>query len=57
LLSEVEWEPEYWIHGHIHTSSGYFTGNTHVICNPRGYAEQTGNHLNPEFDPNLSIEI
>ncbi len=30
-----------WIHGHIHTFADYMIGNTRVICNPRGYPNET----------------
>ena len=28
---------KYWIHGHVHDSQDYMIGNTHILCNPRGY--------------------
>jgi hypothetical protein len=41
-----------WIHGHMHDTFDYHIGDTHVVCNPRGYpGEITG------FNPNLVIEI
>ena len=42
-----------WIHGHLHTQSDYILGNTRVICNPRGYP----NESNEKFIPDLVIEI
>lgn len=33
----VAGEPEFWIHGHVHSRHDYEIGNTRVICNPRGY--------------------
>lgn len=50
----LAYEPVLWTHGHIHSSSDYMIGDTRVICNPRGYV---GHELNPDFDPNLVIEI
>ena len=41
-----------WIHGHTHSTLDYYHGDTRVVCNPRGYGDE-----NPEFDPNLIVEI
>lgn len=46
--------PDLWFHGHTHTSNDYKMGNTHVICNPRGYAEY---EENAGFNPNLVVTI
>jgi Icc-related predicted phosphoesterase len=43
-----------WVHGHVHTSFDYRIGDTRVVCNPRGYYPRD---LNPDFDPNLLIEV
>lgn len=43
-----------WVHGHTHSSADYMIGNTHVICNPRGYV---GYDVNPQFNPNLTVEV
>ena len=41
-----------WIHGHCHARRDYALGATRVVCNPRGYPdESTG------FDPALVVEI
>lgn len=50
----LDHNPELWIHGHTHNNFDYEIGNTRVVCNPRGYV---GHHLNPNFDPELLIEI
>lgn len=47
-------KPLLWVHGHMHNSSDYVIGSTRVICNPRGYF---GKELNPDFNPNLIVEI
>jgi hypothetical protein len=47
-------QPHLWVHGHLHNSSDYKIGFTRVVCNPRGY---TPSELNPQFDPELVIEI
>ena len=44
--------PDVWVHGHVHHSVGYVLGETQVLCNPRGYADE-----NPAFDPALVIEV
>ena len=45
---------KYFSHGHTHESMNYFIGDCRVICNPRGYFPM---EINPNFDPNLEIEI
>jgi predicted phosphohydrolase len=45
---------KYFSHGHTHESMNYFIGDCRVICNPRGYFPS---EINPNFDPNLEIEI
>lgn len=49
----TEYQPMYWIHGHIHTPINYNIGNTQVICNPYGYIDDKDNGFNRE----LIIEI
>lgn len=50
----LDYEPVLWVHGHTHTNFDYEIGTTRIVCNPRGYAAAAEN---PEFDPNLIIEI
>ena len=38
-----EYQPLYWIHGHIHTPTRYKIGNTEIICNPHGYVTEKYN--------------
>ncbi len=45
-------QPDVWIHGHVHNSSDYWIKNTRVVCNPRGVANS-----NKEFDWRKIIEI
>ena len=42
-----------WIHGHLHSPSDYTLGNTRVLCNPRGYPDES----NPQFVPNLVVDL
>ncbi|MDM1346173.1 metallophosphoesterase [Myroides marinus] len=46
-------QPQYWIHGHIHSPIQYNIGQTKVICNPHGYIDDRDNGFNKE----LIIEI
>jgi UDP-2,3-diacylglucosamine pyrophosphatase LpxH len=45
-----------WCHGHTHCSLDHYVGETRIICNPRGYA-QNGQPENERFDPALIVEI
>lgn len=38
-----EYQPAYWIHGHIHTPCSYNIGATKIICNPLGYQDEPFN--------------
>jgi Icc-related predicted phosphoesterase len=49
----LKYQPEYWIHGHIHQPSRYSIGETTVLCNPHGYI----NEKDEGFDPNFFIEV
>ena len=46
-LSEMilDLEPALWFHGHVHQPFDYKVGDTRVLCNPHGYADE-----NPNFD-------
>ena len=46
------WQPDLWIHGHVHASFDYDIGRTRVICNPDGYRSS-----NLNFDHDLVIEV
>lgn len=45
-----------WVHGHMHESLDYEHGGTRVICNPRGYATPSGEHMNDQFQANLLVK-
>lgn len=51
---------KYWIHGHTHESMDYMVGDeiqsTRVLCNPRGYNNDSGG-LNTDFNPTLTFEV
>lgn len=49
----TKYQPDYWIHGHIHEPKNYFIGKTQVICNPHGYIDEPVNGYKKE----LIIEI
>ena len=46
-------QPEYWIHGHIHTPIKYEIGETKIICNPHGYIDEKDNG----YEKELIIEL
>ena len=48
-----EFGPNYWLHGHMHSSSNYLVGDCRVICNPRGYPDER----NPEFEQDFKVEL
>lgn len=47
----LEYQPNYWIHGHMHDAKHYKIGKTSVVCNPGGYPDfETGvNGFNEEM--------
>ena len=49
----IKYQPEYWIHGHIHTPIKYEIGKTKIICNPHGYIDEKYNG----YEKELFIEI
>lgn len=49
---------QFWVHGHTHDTHDYMIGNTHVLCNPRGYSHyknRVGENL--RFNDKLSFEV
>ena len=48
-----EHQPDYWIHGHIHTPVRYHIGKTEIICNPVGYIDEPYNG----YEKELIIEL
>ncbi|WP_121488407.1 metallophosphoesterase [Chryseobacterium sp. 7] len=44
-----EYQPLYWIHGHIHTPCRYKIGETEIICNPHGYIDEKYNGYDKEL--------
>ena len=49
----LQYEPQFWIHGHIHTPVKYELGRTRIICNPVGYMNEPYNG----FEKKLMIDI
>jgi predicted phosphohydrolase len=49
----LRYQPQYWIHGHVHTPADYTVGATRIICNPHGYRDDRCN----VFDKKLIIEV
>ncbi|ABL98519.1 metallophosphoesterase [Shewanella amazonensis] len=48
-----EHKPDYWLHGHLHTSSNYYLGACQVLANPKGYKGE----VNESFDPSFSLTL
>lgn len=48
-----EFQPQYWIHGHVHVPIEYAIGSTTVLCNPHGYMHEPFNG----FDKDRVIEV
>lgn len=46
----LERKPDLWIHGHVHQTADYRIGQTRVICNPRGHADERSG-----FDSGLTV--
>lgn len=49
----LQYQPQFWIHGHIHVPVKYEIGSTKIICNPHGYKNEPYNG----FEKHLTIEI
>ena len=59
-----KYQPNLWIHGHMHNAFDYSIGDTRVVCNPRGYpsnVEAMAHGFTPfenlEYNPDLAIII
>jgi Icc-related predicted phosphoesterase len=50
----LEYQPNYWIHGHIHKPCRYTIGKTVVVCNPHGYLHEKEEAFNPALLLDLS---
>ena len=50
-------KPALWLHGHTHESCDYLVGDTRIICNPYGYANEAPGLFNYNFDANKVVEI
>lgn len=48
-----QYQPDLWVHGHLHNTVDKTMSNTRIVCNPRGYYGEE----NPDFDPNFIIDI
>lgn len=47
-------KPDFWFHGHIHSSSDYIIGDTRIVSNPRGYGDHEDGTT---FNPNLILHV
>lgn len=50
-------KPDLWIHGHTHESMDVMVADTRVVCNPRGYVNESPEDLNSNFDFMFSVEV
>jgi len=48
----THFEPDLWLHGHVHDGVDYHVGGTRVVANPKGYGNE-----NPGFDPKFVIDL
>ncbi|WP_224006048.1 hypothetical protein [Aureimonas sp. SA4125] len=46
------WRPALWVHGHIHQACDHRIGDTRILCNPAGRAEE-----NTGFDAGLVVTM
>lgn len=53
----IDTGPEYWVHGHTHSSCRYTIEQTKVFCNPKGYTHYNKGPENTSFDPYFTISI
>lgn len=44
--------PRLWVHGHVHDPVDVRVGDTRIVCNPRGYPDQSSG-----FDPCLVVKV
>lgn len=49
----LEFQPQLWIHGHIHHNNDYRIGSTRVLANPRAYPDSP----NQGFIPDLMVDL
>jgi Icc-related predicted phosphoesterase len=48
----MEFQPNLWVHGHVHSSFDYAVGRSRVVCNPHGYWQE-----NPNFNSSLVVKV
>lgn len=56
-LDELATQADLWVHGHTHDSFDYRLQGCRVVCNPCGYVRRDGLPENPQFDPQLIVDI
>lgn len=49
-----EYRPALWVHGHTHVPCDYELFGTRVVCNPRGYPQETPNS---GFQPGYVVQV
>lgn len=48
-----QYQPQLWIHGHVHHNNDYQIGDTRILANPRAYPDDP----NEGFIPDLVVEV
>ena len=48
---------KWYVHGHLHSSSDYYIGETRIMCNPHGYNFKKTPMLNRDYNPEFYFEI
>lgn len=49
----IQYQPQLWVHGHIHHSNDFQIGETRVLANPRAYPDKP----NAAFMPDMVVEV
>lgn len=48
----LRYQPQFWIHGHVHCVADYMIRKTRILCNPRGYP-----WCRTDFNPALVVDL
>jgi predicted phosphodiesterase len=53
----VKYQPDVWIHGHMHATIDYHVEKTRILANARGYSRYQNRQENRNFDPQAHVII
>lgn len=45
----LDFQPDFWIHGHTHQAFNYTIGASTIVCNPKGYPKEPCHGFDPEL--------